>query len=95
MAIKDIIGRGFGFVPGSVKFIITRGFAIAIVLGGVYTDADSVGRAYDTPIFAETNWDDDDTQWDVNGNVSESDWDVPAVASYAAQSGSSPGYVEQ
>lgn len=95
MAIKNIITRGFGLSPGSVKFIITRGFAIAVVVAGVYTDAVSVGRAYDTPIFAETNWDGDDTQWDVNGNVSESDWDVPALASYAAQSGSSPGYTEQ
>lgn len=32
MAIKNIIARGIGFSPGSVKFIITHGFAALIVI---------------------------------------------------------------
>lgn len=33
MAIKDIIGPGIGFTPGSVKYIVTRGLAIAEEVG--------------------------------------------------------------
>ena len=31
MAIKDIIARGIGFSPGSIKFIVTHGFSSAAV----------------------------------------------------------------
>ncbi len=31
MAIKDIIARGIGFTPGSVKFIVTHGFGGGLV----------------------------------------------------------------
>ena len=29
MAIKDIIARGIGFSPASVKFIVTHGFSLS------------------------------------------------------------------
>ena len=32
MAIKNIIAAGIGFSPGSVKFIVTRGFGSAAVI---------------------------------------------------------------
>lgn len=32
MAIKNIIAKGIGFSPGSVKFIVTHGFDIATVI---------------------------------------------------------------
>ncbi len=32
MAIKDIIARGIGFSPGSVKFIVTHGFGAPAVV---------------------------------------------------------------
>lgn len=32
MAIKDIIGRGRGFTPGSIKFIVTHGFSLGSVV---------------------------------------------------------------
>ncbi len=32
MAIEDIIAKGIGFSPGSVKFIPTHGFATAAVV---------------------------------------------------------------
>ena len=32
MAIKDMIGSGIGFNPGSVKFIVTRGLASSSVV---------------------------------------------------------------
>ena len=28
MAIRHIIGRGIGFAPGSVRYVVTHGFAI-------------------------------------------------------------------
>lgn len=31
MAIKNLIGRGIGFLPGSVKFIVTHGLSIGEV----------------------------------------------------------------
>lgn len=31
MAIKDIIARGIGFSPGSIKFIVTHGFISGVV----------------------------------------------------------------
>ena len=31
MAIANIVARGIGFSPGSVKFIVTHGFSIAII----------------------------------------------------------------
>ena len=31
MAVKDIIARGIGFSPGSIKFIVTHGFASAAI----------------------------------------------------------------
>lgn len=34
MAIKNIIARGIGFSPGSVKFIPTHGFASGVVPAG-------------------------------------------------------------
>ena len=30
MAIKNIIAKGIGFNPGSVKFIVTHGFGVAV-----------------------------------------------------------------
>jgi len=33
MAIKDIITRGIGFNPGSISFIVTRGYTSAEVCG--------------------------------------------------------------
>ena len=32
MAIKDIIARGIGFSPGSVKFVVTYGFVTVIIV---------------------------------------------------------------
>lgn len=32
MAIKDLIGAGIGFNPGSLKFIITRGLSIGVAV---------------------------------------------------------------
>lgn len=39
MAIKNIIARGIGFSPGSVKFIVTHGFiaGVAIFVPSVLT----------------------------------------------------------
>ncbi len=31
MAVKNIIARGIGFLPGSVKFIVTHGYSSAEV----------------------------------------------------------------
>lgn len=31
MAVANIVARGIGFSPGSVKFIVTHGFSIAVV----------------------------------------------------------------
>ncbi len=38
MAVKDMIGPGIGFSPGSVKFIITRGLtsSAAVIVPGPY-----------------------------------------------------------
>ena len=33
MAIKDIIAPGIGFSPGSVEYIVTRGFDIGAIAG--------------------------------------------------------------
>ena len=34
MAIKDMIGSGIGFTPGSIKFIITRGLLASTAAPG-------------------------------------------------------------
>lgn len=34
MAIKNLIGPGIGFNPGSVEFIVTRGLTSAAVVSG-------------------------------------------------------------
>ena len=36
MAIKDIIGAGIGFNPGSLKYIFSRGFVFATPPPNVY-----------------------------------------------------------
>jgi hypothetical protein len=46
MAIKDLFGAGIGFNPGSVKYIITRGLEIGIIL-----DIATKGRLLD--VFPE------------------------------------------
>ncbi len=45
MAIKHIIGAGIGFSPGSVKFIVTRGFATGAA-GAVSPDGAAKVVAY-------------------------------------------------
>lgn len=41
MAVANIIARGIGFSPGSVKFIVTHGFSIGDV---VFLFAPNLGR---------------------------------------------------
>jgi len=38
MAIKNIIAKGIGFSPGSVKFIPTHGFIAGAAFGALYTN---------------------------------------------------------
>lgn len=45
MAIKDIIARGIGFNPGSVRFIVTHGFAAAAAVPAPASRTHGVGAA--------------------------------------------------
>lgn len=38
MAIKDMIGPGIGFSPGSVKFIITRGLTASTAVPSLFQE---------------------------------------------------------
>ena len=99
MAIKNIITRGFGLLPGSVKFIITRGFnirtlpvagewsAIAASATAAAFVAVTVGivTAYDRIRKKETQWDGNLTMWDMgDDNVSDTDWDVDPPVAWSA-----------
>ncbi len=50
MAIKDLMGPGIGFNPGSVKFIITRGLDIAIPVPSTYTSYVSANNRLETVV---------------------------------------------
>ena len=43
MAVKNIIAKGIGFSPGSVKFIPTHGFSIGVVVEPEYPTILRVG----------------------------------------------------
>lgn len=48
MAIKDLIARGIGFTPGSVKFIVTHGLSIG--LGPSITSTVSLNNPVDAQL---------------------------------------------
>ena len=60
MAIKDIIGRGIGFTPASVKFIVTHGLIASIPVAATralivdaVTDTNTLVDSCSTPTSIE------------------------------------------
>lgn len=69
MATKHIISPGIGFSPGSVKFIVTRGFAISQAAAVVDTWTLPVrGVAWTLDVDRDITWEvsaDRDIAWTV------------------------------
>ncbi len=57
MAIKNIIARGIGFTPGSVKFIVTHGFtAGAVVIPSIWTPVAAAIATWTAKAKASSIW---------------------------------------
>ncbi len=65
MAIKDVIGRGLGFAPGSVKYLITHGFDIGT---GIWTAKGDQTTPWSPKTDASTGI------WTAKANDASSTW---------------------